>query len=136
MRENVTDIRDARRILAHEVDRYTYRQVHSITHEVPYLRLQRASEKKQSLFQEFTINPPFQSVKDIFCLRVDRSVDPYRRISLHNMQIKVKNANPRKKVALRIYPLNNTVSEIRFWSDGSLIDMQRIKIKNLMGVHF
>jgi hypothetical protein len=136
VREDVTDIRDARRILAHEVDRCNFRQVHSTTREVPYLRLQRALEKKQSLFREFTIKPPFQSVKDIFCLRAERSVDPYRRISLHNMQIKVKNAIPRKKVTLRIYPLNNTVSEIRFWCDGSLIDTQRIKNSNLMGVHF
>ena len=52
------------------------------------------------------------------------------------MQIKVKNATPRKRVTLRIYPLNNTVSEIRFWCDGSLIDIQRIKNSNLVGVHF
>lgn len=136
VREDVTDIRDARRILAREIDRYNYRQVHSTTREVPYLRLQRALKEKQSLFRELTIKPPFQSVKDIFCLRVERSVDPYRRISLHNMQIKVKNATPRKRVTLRIYPLNNTVSEIRFWCDGSLIDIQRIKNSNLVGVHF
>jgi len=136
VREDVTDIRDARRILAQEIDRYNYRQVHSTTREVPYLRLQRALKEKQSLFRELTIKPPFQSVKDIFCLRVERSVDPYRRISLHNMQIKVKNATPRKRVTLRIYPLNNTVSEIRFWCDGSLIDIQRIKNSNLKGVHF
>jgi hypothetical protein len=136
VREEVTDIREAQRVLAHEVARYNYRQVHSTTQEVPYFRLKRALEQKQSLFREFKIRPPFQSVKDIFCLRVKRSVDPYRKISLHNLQLKVNNATPRKRVTLRIYPLNKDVSEVRFWCDDTLIDIQRVKNSDLKGVHF
>jgi hypothetical protein len=136
VREDVTDIRDAQRVLAHEVARYNYRQVHSTTQEVPYFRFQRALEDKQSLFREFTVRPPFQSVKDIFCLRVERSVDPYRRISLHNLQLKVNNATPRKRVTLRLYPLNKDITEIRFWCDDTLIDTQRVKNSDLKGVHF
>ena len=136
VREDVTDIREAQRVLAHEVARYNYRQVHSTTQEVPYFRLQRALEEKQSLFREFTIRPPFQSLKDIFCLRVERSVDPYRKISLHNLQLKVNHATPRKRVTLRIYPLNNDISEVRFWCDDTLIDIQRVKNSDLKGVHF
>jgi len=136
VREDVTDIREAQRVLTHEVSRYNYRQVHSTTQEVPYFRLQRALEEKQSLFREFTVRPPFQSVKDIFCLRVERTVDPYRKISLHNLQLKVNNATPRKRVTLRIYPLNNDISEVRFWCDNTLIDIQRVKNSDLKGVHF
>ena len=136
VRENVTDIREAQRVLAHEVYRYNYRQVHSTTQEVPYFRLQRALEEKQSLFREFTVTPPYQSVKDIFCLRVERSVDPYRKISLHNLHLKVNNATPRKRVTLRIYPLNKDVSEVRFWCEDTLIDIQRVKNSDLKGVHF
>lgn len=136
VREDVTDIREAQRVLAHEVARYNYRQVHSTTQEVPYFRFQRALEEKQSLFREFHVRPPFQSVKDIFCLRVERSVDSYRKISLHNLQLKVNNAIPRKRVTLRIYPLNKDVSEVRFWCDDTLIDIQRVKNSDLKGVHF
>jgi len=136
VREDVTDIREGQRVLAREVDRYNYRQVHSTTKEVPYFRFQRALEEKQSLFREFQVKPPFQSVKDIFCLRVERTVDSYRKISLHNLQLKVNNAIPRKRVTLRIYPLNKDVSEIRFWCDDTLIDIQRIKNSDLKGVHF
>lgn len=136
VREDVTDIREAQRVLAHEVARYNYRQVHSTTKEVSYFRFQRALEEKQFLFREFQVRPPFQSVKDIFCLRVERTVDSYRKMSFHNLQLKVNNATPRKRVTLRIYPLNKDVSEIRFWCDDTLIDIQRVKNSDLKGVHF
>jgi hypothetical protein len=136
VREDVSDIREAQGVLAREVDRYNYRQVHSTTQEVPYFRFQRALKEKQSLFREFQVKPPFQSVKDIFCLRVERTIDSYRKISLHNLQLKVNNATPRKRVTLRIYPLNNDVSEVRFWCDDTLIDIQRVKNSDLKGVHF
>jgi len=115
---------------------YTYKQVHSTTQEVLYFRFQRALEEKRSLFREFQVRPPFQSVKDIFCLRVERTIDLYRKISLHNLQLKVNNATPSKRVIPRIYPLNNEVSEIRFWCGDTLIDIQRTKNSDLKGVGF
>jgi hypothetical protein len=135
VREDVTDIREAQRVLSYEIHRYNYKQVHSTTQEVPYFRFQRALEEKKSVFREFRVRPPFQSVKDIFCLRVDRTVDPYRRISINNLQLKVSNSTPRKRVTLRIYPLNNTISEVRFWSEDTLIDIQRVKNSDLRIVH-
>jgi hypothetical protein len=75
-------------------------------------------------------------VKDIFCLRMNRTVDPYRRISINNLQLKVNHATPRKQINLRIYPLNQDVSEIRFWCEDQLIDVQKIKNSDLKGVHF
>ena len=136
VRKDVTDIREAQRVLNHEIHRYNYKQVHSTTQEVPSFRFQRVLEEKRSLFREFRVKPPFQSVKDIFCLRVERTVDPYRRISIHNLQLKVKNATPRKGVTLRIYPLNNDISEVRFWCDDTLVDVQRLKNSDLKGGHF
>lgn len=136
VREDVTDISEAQRVLNYEIHRYNYKQVHSTTQEVPYFRFQRALEEKRSLFREFQVRPPFQSVKDIFCLRVERTVDPYRRISLHNLQLKVNNATPRKRITLRIYPLNKDISEVRFWCNETLIDVQTVKNSDLKGVHF
>lgn len=136
VRDDVTDIRDAQKVLAREIHRYNYRQVHSTTQEVPYFRFQRALEEKRSLFREFRVRPPYLSVKDIFCLRIERTIDSYRRISINNLQMKVNNAIPRKRVTLRIYPLNKDISEIRFWCDDKLIDVQRVKNSDLKGVHF
>ena len=136
VRDNVTDIRDGQRVLNYEVHRYNYKQRHSTTQEVPYFRFQRALEEKRSLFREFKIRPPYQSVKDIFCLRTERTIDPYRRISINNLQLKVNNATPRKRVTLRIYPLNKDISEVRFWCNDTLIDIQRVKNSDLKGVHF
>jgi len=135
VREDVTEIQQAQTILNQERRRYNHHQVHSTTQEIPYLRFQRALKEKRSLFREFKIRPPFQSVKDIFCLRIDRTVDPYRKISISNLQYKV-HADPRKQVNLRIYPLNEEISEIRFWCEAKLIDIQRIKNSDLKGVQF
>ena len=74
VREDVTEIQHAQKVLHQELHRYNYRQVHSTTQEIPYFRFQRALKQKRSLFREFKIPPPFQSVKDIFCLRMDRTV--------------------------------------------------------------
>jgi len=136
VRDNVTDIGEAQRVLNHEVHRYNYKQLHSTTQEVPYFRFQRALKERMSLFREFRVRPPFQSVKDVFCLRVNRTIDSYRRISINNLQLKVNNATPRKMVTLRIYPLNRDVSEVRFWCDDTLIDIQRVKNSDLKVVHF
>jgi hypothetical protein len=135
VREDVTTIKPAQQILRHEIYRYNYRQVHATTQEIPYLRFQRALKEKQSLFREFKIRPPFQSPKDIFCLRIDRTVDPYRKVSISNLEFKV-HADPRKQINLRLHPLNDEITEIRFWSEGKLINIQKVKISDLKGVQF
>lgn len=114
VREDVSDIKQAQEVLNHEVHRYNYQQVHSTTQEVPFFRFQKALKEKKSLFRKFAVNPPYQSVKDIFCLRIDRIVDPYRKISINNLQLKVNGAPPRETVTLRIYPINDQISEVRF----------------------
>ena len=136
LREDNKEIKHARRVLNHELYRYNHQQVHSTTQEIPYLRFQKALKEKKSLFRDFTIKPPYQSVKDIFCLRMDRTIDPYRRISINNLQLKVNHATPGKTVNLRLYPSTNELSEIRFWCEGKLIDIQRIKNSDLKGVQF
>ncbi len=62
IRENVTDIKDAQKILNQELRRYNHRQVHSTTQEVPYVRFQKALNENNSLFREFKIlpSPPFK----------------------------------------------------------------------------
>jgi len=136
VRENITDIKKAQTLLDHELNRYNYRQVHSTTKEIPYFRFKRGLEEKKSLFREFKIKPPYQSVKDIFCLRINRTIDAYRRISINNLELRVNGSTPRQIVNLRIYPLNNRISEIRFWCNNKLIDVKTVKNSELKIVHF
>jgi hypothetical protein len=131
VRDNVADIKKAQTILNQEIYRYNYRQVHSTTQEIPYARFQQARKDKKSLFREFAIRPPYKSVKDIFCLRLNRMVDPYRRISLNNFLLKVNDVTTGDIVNLRIYPMNNRLSEVRFWCHNRLVDVQRIKNSDL-----
>jgi hypothetical protein len=66
---------------------------------------------------------------------MNRTADSYRRVSINHVQLKV-HADPRKQVNLRIYPLNDQLFEIRFWCDGKLIDVHKVKSSDLEGVHF
>lgn len=136
VRENVTDIDEAQTILKKELYRYHYRQVHSTTGEIPYARFTKALRDKRSLFRQFTIRWPYESVKDIFCIRIQRTVDAYRKITLHNLQFRVKNAKPRQAVIVRMYPQDNGVTELRVWSEHTLLDVQRVKTDDLKMVHF
>jgi len=79
--------------------------------------------------------PPYQSTKDIFALRLDRIISPYRKISINNLEIAL-NGKPRDYVNVRIHPLNTQFSELRFWSNKELIDVKKIKNSDLKAVHF
>ncbi len=131
IREDVSDIRQAQKILGQEIHQYNYRRVHSTTQEVPYLRLQNALENGKSLFRNFKVKPPYESPKDIFCLRIDRVVDAYRKVSINNLSLKINKADPHETVNIRIYPINHGLAELRFWCKGRLVDVQKIKQQDL-----
>lgn len=134
VRENVTTLQLARKVLAEEVKQYNYKRVHSITEEIPYQRFQKALKAKQSLFREFKLPPIFKSPKDIFCLRLQRMTDAYRKVSISNIPVKVNGVDPHQFITIRIYPLNATVSELRFWHANQLVDVQTFKNQDLKGV--
>ncbi len=136
-RENIRTIDQARQLLQAEVNRYNNHQVHSTTREIPSLRFQQALEAKKSLFREFTVPPPFQSSKDIFCLRAERIVNPYRKISFNNLEFRMEGVPIRGTVQLRIVPNKKSgLAEIRFWYGNRLVGIQKVKNKDLNLVHF
>ena len=108
----------------------------SFKEEIPYVRFQRALNDRKFLFREFQIKPPYQSIKDIFCLRRNRTINPYRKISLNNLQLKVNGAAPDNTVNLRIYPMSRGKAEVRFWCNDEIIDVQKVKNSDLNIVHF
>ena len=136
VREDVTSLAVANQLLAKEVHDYNYRRVHSTTGAVPYLRFHHALTAKQSLFRPFALPPPWQSAKDLFCLRVNRTTNAYRRVSLDTLQFSVRGLDPHQPVTLRITPRDAQLAEVRFWHQQRLIDVQTVKIGDLKSVHF
>ncbi|MBA7675615.1 hypothetical protein ES703_83851 [subsurface metagenome] len=136
-REEIKTIEEAEEVLEKEITRYNYHQVHSTTGEVPIIRFEKAIREKKSLFREFKIPSPYTSIKDIFCLRVKRIVDPYHKISLDNLTFRVHKAPLRKEVQLRITLDENTgLAEIRIWYKDILTDVYQVKNSDLNSVHF
>ena len=137
VREGITTIDGAEAVLQNEVHEYNTRRVHATIGEIPMIRFQRALQEKKSLFREFKVKPPFQSVRDIFCLRFERVVDSYRRISLKGITLQVPRVMPRQKVEIRLYPdVMTGVAEARFWHKGQFVGSQKIKNDQLPIVHF
>jgi len=136
-REGIKTIEEAEEVLEKEITRYNYHQVHSTTGEVPIIPFERAIREKKSLFREFKMPSPYTSVKDIFCLRVKRTVNPYHKISLDKLTFRVHKAPLRKEVQLRITPDESTgLAEIRIWYKDILTDVYQVKNSDLNSVHF
>ena len=136
-RENIRNIQEAQLILNDLVQKYNYRIVHSTTGQIPYVRFQRAMREKRSLFREFRIIPPFLSSKDIFCLRIERMVNSYRKVSINNLELKVPSAPLHENIQLRISPDKESgVSEVRFWHKDEFLGMQKVKNSELNLMHF
>ena len=137
VRKGIRDIVDGRKILQEEISAYNSCRVHSTTGEIPDIRFNRALREKKSLFRSFEVQYPFQSAKDIFCLRAERFIDAYRKVSLRSFQMTVPKAVPRQKVELRMYPDFSTgLVEIRFWSESKFLGAQNVKISDLPIVQF
>ena len=136
LREDVTSLATANQLLAKEVHDYNYRRIHSTTGEIPSRRFQQALQAKHSLFRPFALPPPFQSAKDLFCVRVERTTNGYRRISLDTLQFSVRGVAPYQPLILRISPRDQHLAEVRFWHEDCLVDVQTVKICDLKGVHF
>jgi len=136
-REGIRTVEEVEKVLEDEVQRYNYRQVHSTTGEIPIIRFERAKKERNSLFRDFTVSSPYQSVKDIFCLRATRKVDPYHRVSFNNLKFKVHTPPLRKEVELRIAPnLSTGIAEVRIWYKDTLTDVYQVKNSDLNLVHF
>ena len=136
LREDVASLSAANQLLAKEVHDDNYRRVHSTTGQIPCLRFQQALQAQQSLFRPFTPPPPFQSAKDLFCFRVERTTNAYRRVSLDPLQFSVRGVDPYQPLTLRITPRDHQLAEIRFWHENRLVDVQTVKRQDLKSVHF
>ncbi len=136
-RENIRNIKDAREVLQYEINQYNYYRVHSTTREIPAIRFNTATKANKTLFREFRIPSPFESTKDIFCLRLSKTVDAYHKVSINNFKLRVRGVPLREKVEIRVVPNEDTgVSELRFWYKKKLVDTQKMKTSDIGIVQF
>ena len=120
--EQITSLEDTRAVLRDEVHRYNFHQVHSTTGEVPAIRFANAKKAGNSLFRPFALPKPYNTTKDIFCLRTTRIVDGYRRISLDRHSIQVPRVDVREDVDLHLVPdITRNLLEVRIWFKDKLI---------------
>ena len=70
-------------------------------------------------------NAPFPSAVDAYC-----------RVSIHTKPMSVNYANPGDWLSVRCYPLNNGMTELGFWREDRLLDVQQLKTADLKGVQF
>lgn len=131
-KEKITDIEQIRKILKDLVWKYNNQWVHSTTKEIPIQRFENAKIEGKTMFREFKIKEPFESSKDIFCLRDQRIVNSYHKISINNFELKVPLVPKRNTVDLKIVPDYKTnIAEVRMWFKSRLVSVQKVSHENL-----
>ena len=121
-RQNISDIQEAKEVLAQEVHRYNFHQVHSTTKEIPALRFEKAIKEKRSLFRPFAVPKPFSSPKDIFCIQYQRVSNGYRKVSFAGKEFQIPGVNPYDDVEIHCVPdLENGIVELRFWCENKML---------------
>ena len=59
-------------------------------------------------------------------------VNPYRKVSINNLELKVPGAPLHEKIQLRIIPDKESgVSEVRFWYRDNFLGSQKVKNTDL-----
>ncbi|MBA7560058.1 hypothetical protein ES708_01677 [subsurface metagenome] len=64
-------------------------------------------------------------------------VNSYRKVSINNLELKVPSAPLHERIQLRLIPDKESgLVEIRFWYEGELLGMQKVKNSDLNLVQF
>lgn len=124
-------------VLKDLVNDYNNRWIHSVTKEIPVIRFEKALSENRSLFKPLKLEKDDQTVDDIFCLRLERTVDSYRKISINGFELKVPGGAPRQTVALKIAPdTDKELIKIRFWQESIFLGETLEKAENMPIVQF
>jgi len=134
--EEIADMEGCRSLLRDEIIRYNDHQVHSTTGEIPSIRFERALRSGNSLFRKFSLPKPYTSPLDVFCLREQRMVNGYRRISLFKHEIEVPKVPLREYVDVHMVPdTDKQVMHIRIWWNEKLVHSVSLPLQGFR-VHF
>ena len=61
--------------------------MHSTTKEIPAIRFEKAIKEGKTLFRPFKVPYPYESIKDIFCIKEERTTNAYRRVSFEGIEL-------------------------------------------------
>jgi hypothetical protein len=137
VKQNIKNIAGLRIILKELINTYNAKWVHSTTKEIPIVRFENAIRQNKSLFKIFKPESSEQTIDDIFCLRMQRVVDSYRKISLDGLELRVPNGAPRQTVDLKLIPdIEKGLIKIRLWQENIFLGEVLEKLKNLPIVRF
>lgn len=137
VKQNVKTIAGLRKILKDLINTYNTKWVHSTTKEIPIVRFENAVKQNKSLFKTFKPELSQQTIDDIFCLRMQRVVNSYRKVSVNGFELRVPNGTPRQTVDLKIIPdLEKKLIKIRFWQENSFLGEILEKLENMPIVQF
>jgi hypothetical protein len=79
-------------------------------------------EAEKLVEQELLRDKALIEDKDVICLRVTRTLDGYRRISLDRHQIEVPKVEVREDVDLHLVPdMEKNILEVRIWAKGKMV---------------
>jgi hypothetical protein len=135
-KEQITTKEKLDEVLKNLVDTYNTKWVHSTTKEIPIIRFEKAIVENKTLFKQFKTKLTNQTIDDIFCLRVERVVDSYRKISIDGLELRVPNGLPRQIVNLKISPTENGLVKVRFWQNNTFLGEILEQVENMAIVHF
>lgn len=79
------------------------------------------------MFRQFTIHLLYLIYKDIFAFRILRLADNYYKVTVKNLSVELKDVEPKQSTDIHVYPLDDTLVELRFWYKVKLIETQRVK---------
>lgn len=134
--ENIHSLEDVRSVLRQEVERYNHHQVHSTTAEIPAIRFQKALQCGSSLFRPFSVPKPYTALEDVFCLRLQRTVNGYRRISIFKHDIEVPGVPLREEVDVHLVPdPSRQIMQVRIWWNQTLVHSLVLPLEGFT-VHF
>lgn len=115
-KEHLMTINELRKVLKELVWKYNTKWVHSTTKEIPIIKFENACKNNRSLFTPLKLTTDHQTVDDIFCLKMDRTIDSYRRVSVNGFELRVPNGMPKQIVNLKIaFDEKMKFVKIRFW---------------------
>lgn len=135
-KEHIDTLEGLQIVLKELVNKYNTKWVHSTTKEIPIIRFENALRNKKSLFTQFKMQHTDQTVDDIFCLKIQRMVDSYRKVSVSGCELRVPNGNPKETVELRMTPVENELVKVRFWQKNIFLGEIFEKMENLPIVRF
>jgi hypothetical protein len=134
--ENLGEFSEVREVLKEELDRYNNHQVHSTTGEIPRIRFEKALTEGNSLLRPLSFPEPYTSPDDVFCLREQRRVNSYNRISLFSHEIQVPNTPLHKLVDIHMIPdQEKSTMNIRIWWKDALVHKLDLPLDGFR-VHF